>query len=61
MNDTEKRDYIITATLTLRGALMFVEASSEDEAREIAKSNPDFETNVAELTGFSISKIELNT
>lgn len=54
-------EFTITATLTFRGAIMSVEASSEEEARALAESDPDFDVSFAELTDWRVTKVEQET
>ena len=56
MSDSKPKqtEFTVFATVTLRGAWMVVDATSEAEAKEIAKRAPDFEINGAELSDWEI-------
>lgn len=53
----KRKIWTVVATLTLRGASMEVEAETEDEAREIAEREPDFDMMVAELSDITITRV----
>lgn len=53
-----RKTWTITAKLIFHGATMEVEAETEEEAREIADRSPDFYTDTAELTDWTITRVE---
>jgi len=57
-DETEDHEYIVTATVKLRGAWMSVMASSEAEARKKAEAEPDFAFELAEMSDWTITNIE---
>lgn len=49
--------FLIEAQVTLRGAIMEIEAESVEEARIIAAESPDYDWNGAEMCDWSITRI----
>lgn len=53
--------YVVTATVTLRGATAWVNARDEDEAKEIAIRAPDFDLSGAEMSDWEVTSVKYDS
>lgn len=57
MDETENFEFVVWATITLRGASMVVSAKTKEEALEIAENLPAFEFDGAEMVQWDVTGV----